>query len=68
MGAAVEFLSAAETLVEWGRACREAESYVYVACFTYDHPSVMAMLEEARTRGLTVRLVFSGKDKGVDAV
>ena len=62
-GASVEFLSAGETLTEWGRACQEAESYVYVACFTYDHPRVTAMLEEARRRGLTVQLVFSGRDK-----
>ena len=63
--ASVDFLSAADTLREWGRACRAAESYVYVACFTFDHPEVVRYLEQARGRGLTVKLMFSRKDKGI---
>ena len=63
--AAVDFLSAAETIQEWGRACSAAESYVYVACFTFDHPQVVGYLEQARARGLTVKLMFSGRDKGL---
>ena len=43
----------------------EAESYVYVACFTLDHPAVVGYLEQARSRGLTVRIVFSGRDRAL---
>ncbi|CAK0865466.1 unnamed protein product, partial [Prorocentrum cordatum] len=64
-GAVTEFLSASETLAAWARACGEAESYVYVACFTFDQPGVVNYLEAARARGLTVRLVFSGRDKAL---
>ncbi|CAK0832649.1 unnamed protein product, partial [Prorocentrum cordatum] len=63
--AVTEFLSASETLAAWARACGEAESYVYVACFTFDQPGVVNYLEAARARGLTVRLVFSGRDKAL---
>ncbi|CAK0840013.1 unnamed protein product, partial [Prorocentrum cordatum] len=64
-GAVTEFLSASETLAAWARACGEAESYVYVACFTFDQPGVVNYLEAARARGLTARLVFSGRDKAL---
>ena len=64
-GAAAKFLSAHGALEEWARACLEAESYVYVACFTFDHPAVVGYLEQARGRGLTVRIVFSGRDRGL---
>ena len=36
-----------------------------MACFTFDHPAVVGYLEQARSRGLTVRLVFSGRDRGL---
>ena len=61
--ATVDFLPALETLHEWERACRAAESYVYVACFTFDQPAVAEALVRARMRGLTVNLMYSGKDK-----
>ena len=62
--ATVDFLPTADTLREWGRACRAAESYVHVVCFTFDHPQVVGYLEQARGRGLTVKVLFSFKDKG----
>ncbi|CAK0894772.1 unnamed protein product [Prorocentrum cordatum] len=43
---------------------KEAESYVHVACFIFDQPGAVAHLEAARSRGLTARLAFSGRDKG----
>ena len=64
-GPQVAFLTASSTLSTWGRVCSEAESYVYVACFTFAQAGVVAMLEEARSRGLTVKLVSSGRDKGL---
>ena len=64
-GAAIGFLTAHRTLEEWARACEEAESYVMVACFTFDHPDVVGYLEQARTRGLLVRVLFSGRDKAL---
>ena len=62
--ATVDFLSATETLHEWRRACGAAESYVYVACFTFDHPQVVTSLLAARERGVTVRVMFSQRDRG----
>jgi len=38
---------------------------VMVACFTFDHPDVVGYLEQARTRGLLVRVLFSGRDKAL---
>ena len=64
-GVAVDFLTAQGTLGEWSRACEKAESYVMVACFTFDHPAVVGYLELARTRGLLVRVLFSGRDKAL---
>ena len=61
----MNFLSAADALEAWARACAEAESYIYVACFTFDQLGAVSYLEAARARGLTVRLVFSGRDKGL---
>ena len=60
-GVEVDFLTAYRSLEEWARACREAENYVMVACFTLDHPAVVAYLEEVRARGVVVRVLYSGR-------
>ena len=57
------FVSAAETLTLWAVLCSEAESYIYIACFTFDLSKVVTMLEAARRRGVTVRLIFSSRDR-----
>ena len=36
---------------------------MYVACFTFDHPQVVDSLLAARERGVTVRVMFSQRDR-----
>ena len=50
-GLEINFLSAADTLAARARACSEAESYIYVARFTFDQPGAVAYLKAARARG-----------------
>ena len=62
-GPKARFVSAAETLTQWRELCSEAESFIYIACFMFDLPNVVTMLEMARKRGVTVRLIFSDRDR-----
>ena len=64
-GVEVDFLTAFRSLEEWARACREAENYVMVACFTLDHPAIVAYLEQVRARGVVVRVLYSGRDEAM---
>ena len=50
VGPKARFLSAAETLTQWRELCSEAESFIYIACFMFDLPNVVTMLEMARPR------------------
>ena len=67
-GVDVDFLTAYRSLEEWARACREAENYVMVACFTLDHPAVIAYLEQVRARGVAVRVLYSGRGEALTIV
>ena len=67
-GVEVDFLTAYRSLEEWARACREAENYVMVACFTLDHPAVIAYLEQVRARGVVVRVLYSGRGEALTIV
>ena len=58
----VAWLSAGGSLNAWCRLCREATRCVNIACLTFSQPQVAFALEEARGRGVRVRIVVSGFD------
>ena len=58
-------LSGAETEREWARLSAVAKEFICVACFTFDSSAAVLSLEQARARGITVKLVFSAQDKSL---
>ena len=65
LAAGIRGLSAVESEQEWTRLSSEAVEFVYVACFTFDSSAIVLALEQARARGVLVKLVFSLQDKAL---